>query len=84
MTMSDKDQVFDPAAFGRWVGEYAGGSRRLVLAMFADADFVAPYTSYLEGDDVVRLRPLDAAHMHSDRGETFEWVNVQLMVRGER
>jgi pimeloyl-ACP methyl ester carboxylesterase len=74
--MSDNDQVFDPAAFGLWVGEYAGGFRRLVLAMFADADFGAPYAFYVEGDDVVRLRPLDAAHMHSDRGETFELVKA--------
>jgi pimeloyl-ACP methyl ester carboxylesterase len=74
--MSDNDQVLDPAAFGLWVGEYAGGSRRLVLAMFADVDFGAPYAFYLEGDDVVRIRPRDAAHMHSDRGETFELVDA--------
>jgi pimeloyl-ACP methyl ester carboxylesterase len=74
--MSDRDQVFDPAAFGPWVGEYVGGARRLVLAMFADADFGAPYAFYLEGDDVVRLRPLDAAHMHSDRDETLELVDA--------
>ncbi len=74
--MSDNDQVFDPAAFGLWVGEYAGGSRRLLLAMFADADFGAPYAFYLEGDDVVRLRPLHAAHLRSDRGERFELVKA--------
>jgi pimeloyl-ACP methyl ester carboxylesterase len=74
--MSDSDHVFDPGAFGPWVGEYVGGSRRLVLAMFADADFGAPYAFYVEGDGVVRLRPLDAAHMHSDRGETFEFVEA--------
>jgi uncharacterized protein len=73
--VSDSDLVFDPGAFGPWVGDYAGGSRRLVLAMFADADFGAPYAFYLEGDDVVRLTPMDAAHLHSDRGETFELVN---------
>jgi pimeloyl-ACP methyl ester carboxylesterase len=74
--MSDGDQVFDPGAFGSWVGEYAGGSRRLVLAMFADADFGAPYAFYVEGDDVVRLRPMDAARMQSDRGETFQLVEA--------
>jgi uncharacterized protein len=72
--MSDSDPDFDPVAFRGWVGEYAGAARRLVLAMFADTDFGEPYAFYVEGDDVVRLIPLDAGHLQSDRGETFELV----------
>jgi uncharacterized protein len=77
MSMSHRgvgDSTFDPEAFQPWVGEYAGGDCSIVVAMFADDDFGAPYPFYLEGDDVVRLEQLDAVRLLSARGEKFELV----------